>query len=59
LNVSDQVLQSRIASRKQTLAGEVQVRKQRRGYRGLYERSVNQAQEGADFDFLTAGGAGE
>ncbi|KAJ5343333.1 Dihydroxy-acid/6-phosphogluconate dehydratase [Penicillium brevicompactum] len=39
LDVSDQVLQSRIASRKQTLAGEVQVRKQRRGYRGLYERT--------------------
>ncbi|KLU92808.1 hypothetical protein MAPG_11720 [Magnaporthiopsis poae ATCC 64411] len=27
-----------------------------RGYRGLYLRSVNQAQFGADFDFLTAAG---
>lgn len=59
LDVSDEILQSRIEKRKQILAGEVQIRKQRRGYRGLYERSVNQAQEGADFDFLTAGGAGE
>ncbi|OQV07233.1 hypothetical protein CLAIMM_11694 [Cladophialophora immunda] len=31
-------------------------REARRGYRGLYERSVNQAHEGADFDFLTARG---
>ena len=28
----------------------------RRGYRGLYERCVNQADQGADFDFLTAAG---
>jgi dihydroxy-acid dehydratase len=27
-----------------------------RGYRGLYVRSVNQAQDGVDFDFLTADG---
>ena len=27
-----------------------------RGYRGLYMRSVNQAEHGADFDFLTAQG---
>lgn len=33
-------------------------RKVRRGYRALYERSVNQAQDGADFDFLTAQGPG-
>ena len=31
-------------------------RRTRRGYRGLYERCVNQAHEGADFDFLTASG---
>ncbi|KAJ5349354.1 hypothetical protein N7541_007081 [Penicillium brevicompactum] len=30
--------------------------KVKRGYAGLYQRSVNQAQEGADFDFLTAAG---
>jgi len=28
----------------------------RRGYRGLYERHVNQAHQGCDFDFLTASG---
>ena len=29
-----------------------------RGYRGLYERHVNQAHLGCDFDFLTADGPG-
>ncbi|KPI39288.1 putative dehydratase IlvD1 [Cyphellophora attinorum] len=29
-------------------------RKRQRGYRGLYERRVNQAHEGCDFDFLMA-----
>lgn len=29
----------------------------RRGYRGLYEGTVNQAEKGADFAFLTAGGS--
>ncbi|KAK7927205.1 dihydroxy-acid/6-phosphogluconate dehydratase [Apiospora marii] len=33
-------------------------RENMRGYRGLYMRSVNQADEGADFDFLTAAGPG-
>lgn len=59
LDVSDEILQARIARRKQILEGEtgpVRARQQRRGYRGLYERSVNQAHEGTDFDFLTAGG---
>lgn len=60
LNVSEEVLKSRIAQRKIVLEGDmgpVQARKQRRGYLGLYERSVNQAHEGTDFDFLTASGA--
>ncbi|KAJ5710673.1 hypothetical protein N7488_004829 [Penicillium malachiteum] len=60
VNVSDEVLQSRILQRKQRLEGEagpVQERKKRRGYRGLYELSVNQAHQGTDFDFLTADGA--
>lgn len=60
VSVSDAVLHSRIAHRKQLLeaeTGSVQARKPRRGYRGLYERSVNQAHEGTDFDFLTASGA--
>ncbi|KAJ5833115.1 hypothetical protein N7474_001426 [Penicillium riverlandense] len=56
LDVPDQVIQTRIQARKQRLAGEVEQRERRRGYRGLYERSVNQAQDGADFDFLTAKG---
>ena len=30
-----------------------------RGYRGLYERHVNQAEKGCDFDFLTADGPAE
>lgn len=34
-------------------------RHETRGYRGLYLRSVNQAQHGADFDFLTASGPAE
>lgn len=59
LDIPDEVLEARIQQRKQRLAGEggiVQARKQKRGYRGLYERSVNQAHEGTDFDFLTAKG---
>lgn len=65
LEVSDQEIERRIAERKLLLDGSegeskkqsVWVeRKTRRGYRGLYERSVNQAEEGADFDFLTAAG---
>ncbi|KAB8416399.1 hypothetical protein FH972_024918 [Carpinus fangiana] len=31
--------------------------KAKRGYRALYEQRVNQAEHGADFDFLTAAGA--
>jgi len=37
-------------------SGAWEQRNTRRGYRGLYERTVNQAEEGADFDFLTASG---
>lgn len=33
-----------------------QKRENMRGYRGLYMREVNQAEEGADFEFLTAAG---
>lgn len=50
LEISDEELQSRIDRRKQGLPA----RRPKRGYLGLYERSVNQAQDGADFDFLTA-----
>lgn len=46
-----------IQGRKITDESDVwELRKARRGYRGLYERSVNQAEEGVDFDFLTAAG---
>lgn len=58
IDISDTELQSRIDQRKQSLAaaGVGTQRRRRRGYFGLYERSVNQAQNGADFDFLSANG---
>ncbi|ROV96036.1 hypothetical protein VPNG_09132 [Cytospora leucostoma] len=64
LDISDEEIQARIAERKERLDGSKASRgpaearrKPARGYRGLYERHVNQAEEGVDFDFLTAGGA--
>jgi dihydroxy-acid dehydratase len=63
IELSNEEITRRIEERKRGLeegkkgAGGVWVeRRARRGYRGLYERSVNQAQDGADFDFLTASG---
>ena len=60
LEVSKEEIQRRIAERKtlaaNSVAGVWKERRTRRGYRGLYERSVNQAEEGVDFDFLTASG---
>ncbi|PYH95595.1 dihydroxy-acid and 6-phosphogluconate dehydratase [Aspergillus ellipticus CBS 707.79] len=64
LVISDEELKARIAKRKEELlttrGGEEPSpwveRHSRRGYRGLYERTVNQSHEGADFDFLTATG---
>lgn len=58
LAVSETELQARIDQRKLALAeaGVGMQRRRRRGYFGLYERSVNQAQNGADFDFLSASG---
>lgn len=58
LDVSETELKSRINQRKHSLAeaGVGMQRQRRRGYFGLYERSVNQAQNGADFDFLSANG---
>lgn len=66
MDVSDHVIAERIEARRKTsleatggggkiLQGKKMVKPQR-GYRGLYEKSVNQAEEGADFDFLTARG---
>ena len=65
LEISEEEITKRIAERKIQIdsglskAGESAVwkeRKVKRGYRGLYERCVNQAEDGADFDFLTAAG---
>lgn len=58
LEISDEELKARIAERKKALSssGVLSERSRKRGYRGLYERSVNQAEEGVDFDFLTAAG---
>jgi len=66
LEIEEEELRARIEARKGRLSsegggegGEASVwtdRVRRRGYRGLYERTVLQAHEGADFDFLTAAG---
>jgi dihydroxy-acid dehydratase len=64
IDVSDEELERRVQGRNSRVEGEVPdtgatpwaARKKMRGYRGLYMRSVNQAEEGADFDFLTAAG---
>jgi dihydroxy-acid dehydratase len=65
LELSNEEIKTRIDERKLQRAaamkedGNLDVwedRKKRRGYRGLYERSVNQAEDGADFDFLTCNG---
>lgn len=64
VGLSDGDITSRIAERRERLLGSKDSRgpadvkrKPTRGYRGLYERHVNQAEEGVDFDFLTANGA--
>ncbi|KAG7112262.1 putative DEAH-box ATP-dependent helicase like protein [Verticillium longisporum] len=66
VELSDEEIQRRVREKKETLEreeakegaapGPWTARKTIRGYRGLYMRSVNQAQQGADFDFLTAAG---
>ncbi|UNI13930.1 Dihydroxy-acid dehydratase [Purpureocillium takamizusanense] len=58
VDISDAEIQRRIWERQQKLQADTPwvAREQTRGYRGLYMRSVNQAQYGADFDFLTAAG---
>ncbi|KAI7156188.1 dihydroxy-acid and 6-phosphogluconate dehydratase [Hortaea werneckii] len=64
VDISDEELARRVAARKTSLQQQGRrirngriVGEQRRGYRGLYETAVNQAEDGADFDFLTAAGA--
>lgn len=69
VEISDEELERRIAERKGLMEREVKnvdgedqepapwtARHGMRGYRGLYMREVNQADRGADFEFLTAEG---
>ncbi|KAJ6786334.1 hypothetical protein PWT90_04724 [Aphanocladium album] len=60
VEISDEEIAQRIEARERKLKEEAttpwHTRHETRGYRGLYLRSVNQAQHGADFDFLTASG---
>jgi dihydroxy-acid dehydratase len=63
LEISEEDIKKRIEARKQKVqSGEATGRvpwvdrRSLRGYRGLYERRVNQAHLGCDFDFLTAEG---
>lgn len=62
LDISDEELQQRMTQRQQGIENKADsvwnARSTRRGYRGLYEREVNQAHNGADFSFLTAKGPG-
>ena len=60
LEVDEVEIRRRIGLRKVSTGEQevLQARRVMRGYRGLYERSVNQAEDGADFDFLTAAGLG-
>jgi dihydroxy-acid dehydratase len=64
VRLTEAEIQERITERLATLAKEKQVVEgrrilgvKRRGYRGLYEGTVNQAEYGADFEFLTANGS--
>lgn len=59
LDVSDDEIKQRIAAKagSEDQKSINQARERKRGYGGLYERCVNQADKGADFDFLTASGA--
>ncbi|KAL2693561.1 hypothetical protein Neosp_000121 [[Neocosmospora] mangrovei] len=62
VDLTAEEIAQRIQERKKTFAASEGAaapwvkRKGMRGYRGLYMRHVNQAEAGADFDFLTADG---
>ncbi|KAI1052223.1 hypothetical protein LB507_007628 [Fusarium sp. FIESC RH6] len=64
VDLSDEELSQRVQERIKTFEKKDETasaqpwvkREGMRGYRGLYMRSVNQAEHGADFDFLTAQG---
>ena len=65
LEAGDEEIQKRISERAAELKSKGEDAQglsepaSKRGYRGLYRRRVNQAHEGADFDFLTASGPKE
>ncbi|KAF9895343.1 hypothetical protein FE257_000247 [Aspergillus nanangensis] len=65
VELSEEVIEQRLSVRQDDMARRERerpgqaawhARKRIRGYRGLYMRSVQQAEGGADFDFLTASG---
>jgi dihydroxy-acid dehydratase len=61
VDVSDEEIEQRTQKRQAAMAAPGSAapwatRHETRGYRGLYLREVNQAEHGADFDFLTAAG---
>ena len=62
VNLEDDEIMSRVEERRMVMEADERavgkrVMQRTRGYRGLYESRVNQAEFGADFDFLTAEGA--
>lgn len=64
VELSPSEIDSRVKDRIHRLEGKLEARgpaefkrQPTRGYRGLYEKSVTQADKGVDFDFLTAQGA--
>ena len=57
LLVPDEVINQRTAAK--AASPRQQSVERARGYRGLYERCVNQADHGCDFDFLTTSGSSE
>ena len=59
LEVGEEEIARRLEERGGKGVVELGEGEERRGYRGLYRRRVNQAHEGCDFDFLTAGGPRE
>ncbi|KAK3689094.1 dihydroxy-acid/6-phosphogluconate dehydratase [Podospora appendiculata] len=57
VEVGEEEIKRRKGERRRREGGGVwEARRGVRGYRGLYMREVNQAEEGADFGFLTAAG---
>ena len=61
IDISDEEIARRVKERRSQFEREDSgmpwaTRESMRGYRGLYMRSVNQAEQGADFEFLTAAG---